>query len=186
MYDVIIVGGGPAGQSAAIFTSRAGKKTLVLDDDKGLTRLALVRNHYGTEDFAGPDMVEEGRKKAEKNGAEFKKAKVTNVTKNGDAFQAETEEGDTYKANHVILTTGANQKLAETIGLETKPGAEPYVNKVLVVDENGRTSMDGVWAGGSAGGVSQHTIITSGDGARVAINLLSDIKGERYVDHDEL
>lgn len=186
MYDVIIVGGGPAGQSAAIFTSKDGRKTLVLDDEKGLTKLALVRNHYGTENFAGPDMVEAGRKKAENFGAAFKKGKVANVTKTGDAFKMETKEGDIYETSYVIMTTGANQQLAETIGLKTKSGDEPYINKVITVDEAGRTSMDGIWAGGAAGGISQHTIITSGDGARVATNLLSDIKGERHVDHDEL
>jgi alkyl hydroperoxide reductase subunit AhpF len=76
--------------------------------------------------------------------------------------------------------------LAETVGLETRDGSEPYVKKVVVVDEDGRTSMKGIWAAGTAGGVSVHTIITSGDGARVAVNLLSELKGERHVDHDSL
>ena len=57
---------------------------------------------------------------------------------------------------------------------------------VVVVDPDGRTSLDGVWAAGTAAGVSVHTIITAGDGARVAINLLSRRKGERHVDHDVL
>jgi hypothetical protein len=43
-----------------------------------------------------------------------------------------------------------------------------------------------VWAAGTVAGVSVHTIITSGDGARVAINLISANKGERHVDHDAL
>ncbi|HEU5138465.1 MAG TPA: FAD-dependent oxidoreductase [Bacillales bacterium] len=186
MYDIIIVGGGPAGQSAAIFASKAGKKTLVLDDEKGLTQRAWVRNHYGVQDAKGGDLVAAGRKQVDQFGAEVKKASATNVTKNGDTFKVETKEGDTYEAAHVILTTGANQKLAETIGLETRPGTEPYVNKVVVVDEEGRTSQKGIWAAGTAGGVSVHTIITSGDGARVAVNLLSELEGERYVDHDAL
>jgi hypothetical protein len=46
--------------------------------------------------------------------------------------------------------------------------------------------MPGVWAAGTTAGVSVHTIITAGDGARVAINLISDTKGERHVDHDAL
>ncbi|HEX7064987.1 MAG TPA: NAD(P)/FAD-dependent oxidoreductase [Bacillales bacterium] len=186
MYDVIIVGGGPAGQSAAIFTSKAGKQTLVLDNEKGLTQKAWVRNHYGLPDVEGGELVAAGRKQVDQFGAEVKKATATNITKEGETFKVETKEGDTYEAAHIILTTGANQKLAEAIGLETRPGTEPYVKSVIVVDGDGRTSEKGIWAAGTAGGVSVHTIVTSGDGARVAINLLSDLKGERHVDHDAL
>jgi thioredoxin reductase (NADPH) len=47
MYDVVIVGAGPAGASAALFTAKAGKKTLVLDNDKSVTKRAWIENHYG-------------------------------------------------------------------------------------------------------------------------------------------
>jgi thioredoxin reductase len=60
------------------------------------------------------------------------------------------------------------------------------VKTVVTVDEHGRTSAPGIWAAGTIAGVSVHTIITAGDGARVAINLLSEQRGERYVDHDVL
>ena len=46
--------------------------------------------------------------------------------------------------------------------------------------------MDGIWAAGTVAGVSVHTIITAGDGAKVAVNVISEINGERYVDHDVL
>lgn len=187
MYDVMIVGGGPAGQSAAVFTSKGGKQTLVLDDEKGLTKLALVKNHYGTkDDVEGGDMVSTGREKAERFGAAFQNATATNIKKSGDTFEVETKEGDTYEASYVILTTGANQQLSKTAGLETTKGNEPYINEIIDVDEAGQTSVKGIWAAGAAGGVSQHTIITSGDGARVAVNLLSELEGERHVDHDAL
>ena len=54
------------------------------------------------------------------------------------------------------------------------------------MNEQGQTNIANVWACGLVAGVSVHTIITAGDGARVAINLLSEINGERYVDHDIL
>ena len=69
MYDVIIVGAGPAGASAAIFTAKAGKKTLVIDNDKGVTRRAWLENHYGAPEISGPDLVETG-KKQESNSAQ--------------------------------------------------------------------------------------------------------------------
>ncbi|MBM7645842.1 thioredoxin reductase [Scopulibacillus daqui] len=186
MYDVVIIGGGPAGQSAALFTSKGQLKTLLLDNEKGLTQRALIRNHYGADDVPGGELVAVGRKQAEKFGTEFNKANVTNVIKKDEGFTIETEEGDTYEGKQIILATGANSKLAETIGLNTKPSSEPYVKHVVDVDAAGRTNIEGIWAAGTAAGVSVHTIITSGDGAKVAVNLLSDLKGERYVDHDAL
>ncbi len=51
---------------------------------------------------------------------------------------------------------------------------------------SGKTNIEGIWAAGTCAGVSVHTIITAGDGAKVAINLISELNGERYVDHDVL
>jgi len=47
MYDVAIVGGGPAGASAATFTARAGLQTVLIDADAGMTRRAMLNNHLG-------------------------------------------------------------------------------------------------------------------------------------------
>ena len=67
---VVIVGGGPAGSSAAVFTARAGLATVVIDADKGMTRRAWVANHLGfPEGLAGPDLVDGGRAQAERAGA---------------------------------------------------------------------------------------------------------------------
>lgn len=184
MYDVIIVGSGPAGQSAALFTSKAGKKTLVLDNGKGMTQRAYLKNHYGAKELEGNDLLSVGREQAEFFGTEFKEGTVSNVTKNGDRFVAETEEGESFEGGAVILATGANLALAETIGVKTIAATEPRIKTVVEVDSEGRTNIEGIWACGTAGGVSVHTIITSGDGARVAINLISELNGARYVDHD--
>lgn len=186
MYDIAIVGAGPAGASAAIFAAKSGKKTLVVDNDKGVTKRAWVENHYGLEaGIAGPNLVEAGRKQATKFGAEFVDATVQNIVKNGDAFTIETD-ADSYEAKHVILATGFAVDLAEKVGLNTKEGTEPRVKTVLDVDSDGKTNVDGIWAAGTVAGVSVHTIVTSGDGAKVAINVLSELNGERYVDHDIL
>ncbi|UFJ43310.1 FAD-dependent oxidoreductase [Brevibacillus humidisoli] len=185
MYDIVIVGAGPAGASAAIFTAKAGKKTLVIDSDQSITKRAWVENHYGVMETTGPDLVELGKKQASKFGAEFVQDKVVQVAKQEEGFKVQTENNE-YQAKHVILATGLLVDLAEAIGLATKPGTEPRIKTVLQVDENGKTSIDGIWAAGTCAGVSVHTIITAGDGAKVAINVISELNGERYVDHDVL
>jgi thioredoxin reductase (NADPH) len=184
-YDVAIVGGGPAGASAATFTARAGLQTLVIDADAGMTRRAMVNNHLGFPDgITGPDMVDSGKSQAEKAGAEVVGGKVVSLDKSGDGFALKTEDGQSYEAKQVILALGANAELARTAGITTKEGTEPRIREVVAVDAQGRTNVPGVWAAGTIAGVSVHTIITAGDGAKVAINLISDVKGERHVDHD--
>ena len=185
MYDVLIVGAGPTGASAALFTAKAGKKTLVIDNDKSVTKRAWVENHYGVAEITGPDLVDIGKKQAGKFGAEIVQATVSNISKAETGFKVETDQGE-YEASHVILATGMSVDLAETAGLTTKPGTEPRIKTVLDVDASGKTNIDGIWAAGTVAGVSMHTIITAGDGAKVAINVISEINGERYVDHDVL
>lgn len=186
MYEVAIIGAGPAGASAAIFTAKAGKKTLVLDHDKSITKRAWVENHYGVMEITGPDLVEIGKKQAAKFGATLENAEVTNIVKTDSGFRIETEGGASYEAGQVILATGLSADLAEKIGVKTKEGTEPRIKTVIDADAAGKTNIEGIWAAGTAAGVSVHTIITAGDGAKVAINLISELNGERYVDHDVL
>lgn len=185
MYDVAIVGAGPAGASAALFAAKAGKKVVVVDSDQSVTRRAWVENHYGVMEISGPDLVELGKKQAAKFGAEIVAGKATNIVRGQDALTVETEQGD-FEAKHVIVATGMFVDLAEAAGLETVPGTEPRIKAVLKVDAAGKTGVPGVWAAGTCAGVSMHTIITAGDGAKVAINVISELNGERYVDHDVL
>lgn len=189
MYDVAIVGGGPAGASAATFTARAGLQTVVIDADAGMTRRALVHNHLGfPEGIRGPDLVDTGKLQAARNGAEVVEGKVVGLEQKSDqdGFTLRTEDGRSFEARQVILTLGANAELARQAGIQTKPGTEPRIREIVDVDREGRTSLPGVWAAGTVAGVSVHTIITAGDGARVAVNLISGVKGERHVDHDVL
>jgi len=58
------------------------------------------------------------------------------------------------------------------------------MKEAVVVDAMGQTRVPGLWAAGTCAGTSVHTIITSGDGARVAVNLISAVKGARHVDHE--
>lgn len=186
MYDVAIIGAGPAGGSAAIFTAKAGKKTALIDHDKSITKRALIKNHYGVEKIDGPDLVEVGIKQAKAFGAELIQGRAVSIEKNGDRFTIEIENQQTIEAKHVILATGMLVDLAENIGVKTKAGTEPRVKTIIDVDEHGKTNIEGIWAAGTVAGVSVHTIITAGDGAKVAINVISELNGERYVDHDVL
>ncbi|RAV16385.1 NAD(P)/FAD-dependent oxidoreductase [Paenibacillus contaminans] len=185
MYDIVIIGGGPAGSSAAIFAAKSGKKTLVIDNDKSVTKRAWVENHYGVKEITGPDLVAIGKEQAAKFGAEYVEDKATGIAKSGEGLTVSTENGS-YEAKHVIVATGMMVDVAEASGIEVIPGTEPRIAKILKVDAAGRTNVDGVWSAGTCAGVSMHTIVTAGDGAKVAINVISELNGARYVDHDVL
>lgn len=183
MHDILVVGAGPAGASAALFAAKAGKKVVIIDNDKSMTKRAWVENHYGVMEITGPELVETGKKQAAKFGAEIVEATVENIEKAGSGFTV-TAGGNTFSAKHVIVAAGLSTDLAEKAGLKTKPGTEPRIKTVLDVDAEGKRNVEGIWAAGTIAGVSVHTIITAGDGAKVAINVISELNGGRYVDHD--
>lgn len=185
MYDITIVGAGPAGGSAALFAAKAGKKVLVIDNEKSVTKRAWLENHYGVMEISGPDLVEVGKKQAAKFGAEIVEASVENIEKSEAGFVVQTDN-QSFESKHVILATGMLTDLAEKTGVKTKDGTEPRIKTIFDVDADGKTNIDGIWAAGTVAGVSMHTIITAGDGAKVAINIISELNGERYVDHDIL
>jgi thioredoxin reductase len=187
MYDLAIVGGGTAGASAATFAGRAGLNAVVIDADKGMTRRAMLNNHLGfPEGISGPELIERGRQQAEKSGATWIQAEANGLERRDDGFVLAADDGQTVEAREVLLTTGANVALAKAAGVETRQGTEPRIAEVISVDADGRASVPGIWAAGVAAGISVHTIITAGDGARVAINIISGQKGQRWVDHDVL
>jgi len=187
VYDVIVVGGGCAGGSAAVFLAKAGLKTLVIDNDKGQTRRAWIENHYGFPDgISGPELVEAGKRQAQRLGAEWRIAHVTAVSPIEGGFAVTTEDGQEFRGKQVVLATGAAMSLAEALNLEFTEGREARYPRVVKVDIDGRTSMPGVWAAGILAGVSAHTIITAGHGAHVAVGLISELEGKRHVQHDVL
>lgn len=186
MYEIAVIGAGPAGASAALFAAKAGKQTLLIDNDKGMTRRGWYENFYGIAEIGGPDLVETGHKQAVKFGAELVADQATSISKSGEGFAIVTEGGKTFEAKHVILATGALTDLAAASGVETKDGTEPRIKTVVAVDAAGKTNIEGIWAAGTVAGVSVHAIITAGDGAKVAINVISELNGARYVDHDVL
>lgn len=184
MYEIAIIGAGPAGASAGIFAAKAGKKTLVLDNDKGMTRRAWFENFYGVTEISGPELVDTGLEQLKRLGAELVQDEVVHIEKTDNGFTLTTAGDQKYEAQHVILSTGITVGLAEKIGVKTKEGTEPRIKTIIEVDQQGKTNIDGIWAAGTCAGVSVHGIITAGDGGKVAINVISELNGERYVDHD--
>lgn len=110
MYDVIIIGGGPAGVSAAIYTARGNLKTLVIDKAPGSGALALthkIANYPGVEgELTGKELLEKMRRQAESFGAEFMQTTITAVDVEDEEKSVFTAQG-TFEAKAVIVATGS-------------------------------------------------------------------------------
>jgi len=120
VYDVVIFGSGPAGLTAAIYTSRAGLKTLVVAGTLWGGQLMLTReveNFPGFENgILGPKLMEEMRKQAERFGAELIFENATAADFKSKPFKV-TAGNKTYKGKSVIIATGASPKW---LGLESE------------------------------------------------------------------
>ena len=118
MHDIIIVGGGPAGLTAAIYGLRAGKTVLVIEKNGFGGQIAYspkVENIPGTKVISGAEFADQLTDQAMSLGADVELEKVTSVVKNGDVFTVETEEGSTFEARAVVLSVGVKHR---TLGLE--------------------------------------------------------------------
>jgi len=112
-YDVIIIGGGPAGLTAGIYTSRARLKTLIVESFSVPCQAVTtdhVENYPGfPEGINGFELVEKFKKQAEKFGSEFIVSEVKGIKENGSLWQVITEDRS-YIARSVIIASGASPK----------------------------------------------------------------------------
>lgn len=113
IYDITIIGSGPAAFTAAIYASRGAAKTLVLGGANWGGQLMVttaVENYPGFESVQGPELMEKMKSHATKFGAEFKAEDVTGVELGASSPFALTTSAGTYNARSVIIATGAQTR----------------------------------------------------------------------------
>ena len=109
-FDVVIIGGGPAGCSCALYTSRADLKTVILDKNPAVGALAIthkIANYPGVAgDVSGDDLLAVMRQQAVDYGTDYRRAQVFGIDTDGPVKTVYTPEG-TFKARALVLATGA-------------------------------------------------------------------------------
>lgn len=124
-YDLVIIGAGPAGVSAAVYAARQKLSIAILAKTFGgqVAKKAVdIENYPGFEKISGPDLVDLYQKQLEVNGLEAMVEEVTNITKNGAVFSVEIKSGKTFEATAVILASGAESKLLGVTGEDVFSG----------------------------------------------------------------
>ncbi|WP_144901982.1 FAD-dependent oxidoreductase [Halobellus captivus] len=209
---VVIVGGGVAGLTAATFTARAGLDTLVVDtvggspaggrtesgdadpsgdrrasgdlDESILARNAHLENVPG---FPGGinarqflDLLAE---QAEENGARRRTGRVADIVRGNNGFEvrAVARDDDTrrFRADAVVAASWSDASYLHGLGVETREaGSKEYV----VVDEVGRTNVDGVYAAGRIAEKYHQAIVAAGHGAEVGLTVVHDSDVPYYHD----
>jgi thioredoxin reductase len=183
-YDVVIVGGGMAGLSAAVFLQRAGLKTVVFDDRRSrLEQVSRVNNYLGfPEGLPGAQLLELARKHAAHCGAAVRHELVEEVRVAPDGtFLARAQGGALHAAPRLLIASNKNVKAATDLGLPLTG----FKGKFIHHDGKGRTPIKNAYVCGRITEIPSQAVIAAGDGAAVAITMITDLKGEYYIDHDE-
>lgn len=180
MYDIIIVGGGPAGLTSAIYALRAGKSVLVIEKNGFGGQIAFspkVENIPGTRTVSGAEFADKLTDHAMDLGAEVELEKVISVEKSGDIFRVSTEEGGIYQARAVILAVGVKHR---TLGL---PGEDALIGNGIsfcaVCDGAFYTGQDVAMIGGGNSALQEALLLSEVCNKVTVVQNLAFLTGEK-------
>ena len=171
-YDVVVVGGGVAGLSAAVFTARHDFDTLVVDAGG-----SLLRRNAHQENFPGFPAGVNGRQlldllgeQAERAGCRRVEARVAGVEQTEEGFAVETAAGERYHTEYVVAATKNAVGYLDVDGVGIIDRGKAFVG----TDERGRTGVDGLYAAGRLAGKPHQAAVCAGHGAEVGVTILED------------
>ena len=180
MYDIVIVGGGPAGLTAAVYGLRAGKTVLVVEKAGFGGQIAYspkVENIPGTISISGAEFAEKLVEQAMALGADVELETVTGIEKQGDAFRISTEDGASFEGKTVILALGVKHRM---LGL---PGEEELIGKGIsfcaVCDGAFYEGQHAAMIGGGNSALQEALLLSEVCSHVTVVQNLADFTGEK-------
>jgi thioredoxin reductase len=179
MPDVAVIGGGPAGLSAALFTQKNGLETTVFDTDETWMHKAHLFNYLGIDSEDGSAFMDDARDQVDGFGVDRRQGDaVTGIEATDDGFTVATDDGET-DADYVVMATGADRDLAADLGCAFTD------DDTVDVGVEMETSVADAYATGAMVRAEEwQAVISAGDGAAAALNILTKEKGEHFHDFD--
>ena len=154
MHDIIVVGGGPAGMTAALYALRNGKSALVIEKEGFGGQVVLspkIENYPGMLQVSGMELADQMMNQIIEQGADIEIEKVTGIAANGETWMVSTEEGGAYEARAVIIATGVKHRMLGLPGEEDLVGdgisfcavcdGDFYADKVVCVAGGGNSAL---------------------------------------------
>ena len=180
MYDIIVVGGGPAGLTAAVYGLRAGKTVLVVEKAGFGGQIAYspkVENIPGTLQISGAEFAEKLVEQAMALGADVELETVTGIERKGDVFHVSTEDGAVFEGKTVILALGVKHRM---LGL---PGEEELVGKGIsfcaVCDGAFYEGQHAAMIGGGNSALQEALLLSEVCSHVTVVQNLADFTGEK-------
>ncbi|MCC7494825.1 MAG: NAD(P)/FAD-dependent oxidoreductase [Fimbriimonadaceae bacterium] len=178
MQDVLVVGDGPGGLSAALLLAKCGLSVEVCGVDGTPMHRAMVYNYLGIPAISGSEFQRVAREQVSAQGAVLRQAEVTGLAAAAAGFTVQTADGAS-RGRYLVLAIGSKRELVDQLGLARDEQG------VVLVDRDGRTSLDKVYAlGWTARKHKTQAVIAAGEGAAVALDILSIEKGKEFHDFD--
>ena len=180
MYDIVIVGSGPAGLTAAVYALRAGKTVLVLEKNGFGGQIAYspkVENIPGTIQISGAEFADKLLEQAINLGAYLELEAVTSIEKNENGFLIHTEEGGDFEGRSVILALGVKHRM---LGL---PGEEELIGNGIsfcaVCDGAFYAGQDVAMIGGGNSALQEALLLSETSKSVTVIQNLPHFTGEK-------
>lgn len=180
MYDIVIVGGGPAGLTAAVYGLRAGKSVVVIEKNGFGGQIAYspkVENIPGTIQISGAEFADKLTEQAMNLGADMELETVTAVEKTEAGFRIHTEDGAEFEGKTVILALGVRHRMLELPGEEELIGSG--ISFCAVCDGAFYAGQDVAMVGGGNSALQEALLLSETSKSVTVIQNLADFTGER-------
>ena len=180
MYDIVIVGGGPAGLTAAVYGLRAGKSVVVIEKNGFGGQIAYspkVENIPGTIQISGAEFAEKLTDQAMNLGADMEMETVTGIEKTPAGFRIHTEDGAEFEGRTVILALGVKHRMLDLPGEEELIGSG--ISFCAVCDGAFYAGQDVAMVGGGNSALQEALLLAETSRSVTVIQNLADFTGER-------